>query len=113
MLRERGKRQARKLGVDPVRVPPGQYLTERFPVLTYGRNPRFDLETWSLSIDGEVAEPYSLRWEELMPLPQTTRTTHIHCVPRWSKLDTTWTGVRVRDLLERARVKPGGTHVMA
>src|SRR3954451_11564360 len=113
MIDERGKRQAQKLGIDRSRVPPGQYLTGRFPVLTYGRNPQVDLSTWSLSIRGEVAEPYSLRWDDLMALEQTTITTDIHCVTRCSKLDTTWTGVRVRDLLERAAVKPTGTHVMA
>src|SRR2546423_1072756 len=110
---ERGRRQAARLGLEPGRLPPGQYLTERFPVLTYGRNPPFDLNTWSLSIHGEVAEPYALRWDELLALPPATITTDIHCVTRWSKLDTTWTGVRVRDLLERARVRPTGTHVMA
>src|SRR5215212_9426443 len=94
-LRERGRKQADKLGIDPARVPPGQYLTERFPVLTYGRNPKFDLEAWSLSLWGEVDEPYTLRWDELMALPQTTITTDIHCVTRWSKLDTTWTGLLV------------------
>jgi len=73
-----------------IRLPPGQYLTERFPVLTYGRNPKFDLNSWSLSIWGEVDEPYSLRWDALLALPQTTITTDIHCVTRWSKLDTTW-----------------------
>src|SRR4029077_8032304 len=113
MIDERGRRQAAKLGLDPGRIPPGQYLTERFPVLTYGRNPTVDLDTWSLSIDGEVDEPFSLRWDELMALPQKTITTDIHCVTRWSKLDTTWTGVAVRDLLERARVRPTGTHVLA
>jgi DMSO/TMAO reductase YedYZ molybdopterin-dependent catalytic subunit len=113
MLGERGRRQAARLGVDAERVPPGQYLTERFPVLTYGRNPGFDLESWSLSVWGEVEEPYSLRWDELMALEQVTLTTDIHCVTRWSKLDTTWTGVRVRDILERARVKPAGRFVMA
>ena len=113
MIGERGRRQAAKLGLEPGRVPPGQYLTERFPVLTYGRNPRYDLETWSLSLHGEVERPYSVRWDELLALPQTTLTTDIHCVTRWSKLDTTWTGVRVRELLDRAGVKPGGTHVMA
>jgi DMSO/TMAO reductase YedYZ molybdopterin-dependent catalytic subunit len=113
ILRERGRRQAAERGLDASRVPPGQYLTERFPVLTYGRNPAFDLDTWSLSIWGEVERPFSLRWDELMALPQTTITTDIHCVTRWSKLDTTWTGVRVSDLLDRAGVKPTGTHVMA
>src|SRR5256885_9670006 len=113
MIGERGRRQAAKLGLEPGRLPPGQYLTERFPVLTYGRNPKFDLSAWSLSLWGEVDEPCSLRWDELLALPQTTLTTDIHFVTRWSKLDTTWTGVRVRDLLERAKVKPSGTHVMA
>src|SRR5436305_7548868 len=113
MVAERGRRQAAKLGIDPGRVPPDQYLTERFPVLTYGRNPKFDLHEWSLSIWGEVDEPFSLRWDELMALPQTTLTTDIHCVTRWPKLDTTCTGVRVRDLLERAKVRPSGSHVTA
>src|SRR4051795_12563445 len=102
MVGERGRRQAEKLGLEPRRVPPGQYLTERFPVLTYGRNPKFDLKTWSLSLWGEVEEPYTLSWDDLLSLEQVTLTTDIHCVTRWSKLDTTWTGVRVRDLLDRA-----------
>src|SRR2546423_4977740 len=110
---ERGRRQAARLGLEPGRLPPGQYLTERFPVLTYGRNPKFDLNAWSLSIWGEVEEPYSLRWDELLALPQITITTDIHCVTRWSKLDTTWTGVRVRDLLDRGRVRPPGPHLIA
>jgi DMSO/TMAO reductase YedYZ molybdopterin-dependent catalytic subunit len=113
VLAARGRRQTAELGIAPERIPPGQYLTQRFPVLTYGSNPAFDLNTWSLSIWGEVEEPYSLRWDELMALPQADVTTDIHCVTRWSKLDTTWRGVRVRDLLDRARVKPAGTHVMA
>jgi len=113
VLAARGRRQAEQLGIDPGRVPPGQYLTERFPVLTYGPNPPVDLDSWSLSVDGEVDAPFSLRWDELHALPQAEVTTDIHCVTRWSKLDTTWTGVRVRDLLERARVRPTGTHVMA
>jgi DMSO/TMAO reductase YedYZ molybdopterin-dependent catalytic subunit len=113
LLGDRGRKQAVKLGLDPGRVPPGQYLTERFPVLTYGRNPAYYLDDWSLSIWGEVEEPYSLRWDELMALEQVTVTTDIHCVTRWSKLDTAWTGVRVRDVLDRARVTPEGRFVMA
>jgi DMSO/TMAO reductase YedYZ molybdopterin-dependent catalytic subunit len=113
MLRQRGRRQAKDLGIDPARVPPGQYLTERFPVLTYGPNPRYDLQAWDLRIDGEVERPFALTWDELMALPQVTIETDIHCVTRWSKLDTTWVGVRVRDLLEQAGVKPTATHVMA
>jgi DMSO/TMAO reductase YedYZ molybdopterin-dependent catalytic subunit len=113
MLGDRGRRQAKELGVDAARVPPGQYVTQKFPVLTYGPNPKVDLDDWSFSIYGEVDEPFSLRWDDLLALEQTTLTTDIHCVTRWSKLDTTWTGVRVRDLLDRANVRPTGTHVMA
>ena len=113
LIGERGRRQAKDLGIDPKRIPPGQYLTSKFPVLTYGRVPKADLSGWSLSIDGEVEHPFALRWEDLLALPQTTLQTDIHCVTRWSKLDTTWTGVRVSDLFARAGVKPGGTHVMA
>jgi DMSO/TMAO reductase YedYZ molybdopterin-dependent catalytic subunit len=113
LFRERGRKQAAKLGIDPKRVPPGQYLTERFPVLTYGRIPTFELEIWSLKIWGEVDAPFELSWDELMALDQVTLTTDIHCVTRWSKLDTTWTGVRVRDVLERAQVRPSGKFVMA
>jgi DMSO/TMAO reductase YedYZ molybdopterin-dependent catalytic subunit len=113
ILGERGRRQAGEQGIDPTRVPPGQYLTSKFPVLTYGRNPEYDLKDWSLSVWGAVEEPFSVRWDELMAMDQVTITTDIHCVTRWSKLDTTWTGVRVSDLLERAKVKPEGKYVMA
>jgi DMSO/TMAO reductase YedYZ molybdopterin-dependent catalytic subunit len=84
-----------------MRIPPGQYVTQRFPVLTYGPNPPYDLATWSLSADGEVEAPFALRWDELQTLPQHDVTVDIHCVTRWSKLGTTWRGVRARDLLER------------
>src|SRR5215216_8050756 len=113
MLRERGKRQAEKLGVDPQRVPPGQYLTERFPVLTVGPNPSFDLAKWDFEVFGEVDSKLTLSWDELQALPQKEVTTDIHCVTRWSKLDTTWVGVSVSKLLERAAVRPEATHVMA
>ncbi len=113
MLAARGRRQAEKLGVDPARVPPGQYLTERFPVLTVGPNPKFDLATWDFTVFGGVDQKLTLSWDELMALPQREVTTDIHCVTRWSKLETTWRGVRVGELLERARAKPSGSHVMA
>jgi DMSO/TMAO reductase YedYZ molybdopterin-dependent catalytic subunit len=112
MIAARGRRQAEKLGVDPARIPPGQYLTERFPVLTYGSNPSYDLGTWSLAVDGEVESPFAVTWAELLAMPQHEVTVDIHCVTRWSKLDTTWRGVRASDLLERAGVKPSGTHVL-
>jgi DMSO/TMAO reductase YedYZ molybdopterin-dependent catalytic subunit len=113
LIGARGRRQAEKLGIDPSRVPPGQYLTERFPVLTAGRNPKFDLDDWDLRVDGEVETPFSLTWDELQALPQAEVTVDIHCVTRWSRLDTHWRGVRVRDLLERAAPIASGTHLMA
>src|SRR3954462_814914 len=113
LLGQRGKRQAEKLGIDPARVPPGQYLTDGFPVLTVGPNPDFDLASWDFSVFGQVERPLTLSWDELQALPQKTITTDIHCVTRWSKLDTTWVGVPVRELPARAGVKPEGAHVMA
>jgi DMSO/TMAO reductase YedYZ molybdopterin-dependent catalytic subunit len=112
LIGARGRKQAEKLGIDPSRVPPGQYLTERFHVLTVGRNPKFDLDDWDLRVDGEVEAPLSLTWDELRALPQAEVTADIHCVTRWSKLDTTWRGVRVRDLLERVAPTVRGTHLM-
>jgi DMSO/TMAO reductase YedYZ molybdopterin-dependent catalytic subunit len=113
MLGARGRRQAEKLGIDPARVPPGQYLTERFPVLTVGGNPTFDLATWDFTVFGEVENELTLSWDELRALPHQPVKTDIHCVTRWSKLDTEWLGVPVRELLHRAGVKPTATHVMA
>jgi DMSO/TMAO reductase YedYZ molybdopterin-dependent catalytic subunit len=113
ILGQRGKRQAEKLGIDPARVPPGQYLTEGFPVLTVGPDPDFDLSAWDFKLYGEVEDELELSWDELQALPQTDVKTDIHCVTRWSKLDTSWRGVRVRDLLEKARLRPEGKFVMA
>ena len=113
MLGDRGKRQAKQRGIDPARVPPGQYLTDRFPVLTVGPNPKFDLETWDFSVFGGVESKLTLTWDELLALPQKEVTTDIHCVTRWSKLDTVWRGVPVTEVLDRAGVLPGVTHVMA
>src|ERR671921_2557029 len=113
ILGQRGRKQAEKLGIDPQRVPAGQYLTERFPVLTVGPNPKFDLKAWDLRVFGEVENELRLSWDELMALPQREIVTDIHCVTRWSKLDTAWRGVAVSELLDRAGVKPAGTHVMA
>jgi DMSO/TMAO reductase YedYZ molybdopterin-dependent catalytic subunit len=113
MLGDRGKRQAKQRGLDPDRVPPGQYLTERFPVLTVGPNPKYDLATWDFTVFGGVDNRLRLTWDELMALPQKEVTTDIHCVTRWSKLDTVWRGVPVSAVLERAGVMKDVTHVMA
>jgi DMSO/TMAO reductase YedYZ molybdopterin-dependent catalytic subunit len=110
-----GKFFQKLAGDDPLRdrVPPGQYLTKGFPVLTYGSTPSVDLENWQLRIWGEVAAGERiLRWSDLMALPQQTVTADFHCVTRWSKLEVTWVGVRVVDLFQRIELSPRATAVM-
>src|SRR3954451_14192342 len=97
MLGARGKRQAEKLGIAPQRVPPGQYLTERFPVLTVGPNPAYELAGSALSVVGGGEHELELLCAELQALPQKDVTTDIHCVTRWSKLDTVLVGVAVSE----------------
>lgn len=94
------------------RLPPGQHLTQKWPVLHYGSIPEIDLATWRLRLFGEVEEEVELTWDEFMALPQTTRTNDIHCVTGWSRLDNTWTGVTIPDLMKLVRLKPTATHVM-
>ena len=111
---DRNRRQLAKRGIDPSRLPPGQYLTERFPVLDVGDVARYDdLSTWSLRIFGEVEREVTVGFHELAALPAVDVTTDIHCVTKWSKFDTHWTGARVRDLLERAGIGAAATHVVA
>ena len=97
------------------RVPPGQFVTEKFPVLHYGSVPAIELATWDFRVFGLVETPITLTWDEFRALPETTLTTDIHCVTRWSKLDTTWTGVRWRDFIEAVGVKFSldASHLMA
>jgi DMSO/TMAO reductase YedYZ molybdopterin-dependent catalytic subunit len=109
---ERGKRRAAKLGIPADRLPPGQSPTLKFPVLTVGPTPEVPPERWSLSVYGEVSQPYGLKLGELLALEQTTITTDLHCVTRWSKFDSVWTGVRVRDILERAQPHAEASHVL-
>jgi len=80
------------------RVPPGQYVTDDFPVLSAGPTPHTPLDQWSLSIDGAIT-PQTWTWEEFRALPSETVTLDIHCVTRWSKLDTAWEGVSLDTLL--------------
>jgi DMSO/TMAO reductase YedYZ molybdopterin-dependent catalytic subunit len=109
---DRGRKRAEKLGLDPDRLPPGQSPTLKFPVLTVGPEPEIDASTWTFEVNGLVERPFRLDHDELLALPQVTQTSDIHCVTRWSKLGTSWTGVRVRDLLGRAGVRDGATHAM-
>jgi DMSO/TMAO reductase YedYZ molybdopterin-dependent catalytic subunit len=94
---------------DPTRVPPGQYLTDDFPVLSAGPTPHVPLDEWSFAIGGAVEQPGSWTWDELGALPSETITKDIHCVTKWSKLDTSWTGVSLDVLL--AAVRPTGDYL--
>jgi DMSO/TMAO reductase YedYZ molybdopterin-dependent catalytic subunit len=103
----RGFRGRRAADADPARIPPGQYVTRDFPVLSAGPTPHTPLEEWNFTIRGAVEEPVSWRWEEFVALPSETITTDIHCVTKWSKLDTSWKGVSVDTLLEAVQSKAG------
>jgi DMSO/TMAO reductase YedYZ molybdopterin-dependent catalytic subunit len=109
---ERNREEVARRGFDAARLPPGQYLTDRFPVLHVGDVPEYGAGEWSLTVFGAVERPFTIGLDELRSLPAATLTFDIHCVTKWSKFDTTWTGVRVRDLFERAGVAAEATHVM-
>lgn len=98
--------------VDPSRVPPGQYVTERFPVLHAGVTPKIDLELWTFEIDGLVADSATLTLDGLKSLGPVSITTDIHCVTKWSKLDTEWRGVPTRVVLDNVTVAESATHVL-
>jgi DMSO/TMAO reductase YedYZ molybdopterin-dependent catalytic subunit len=95
------------------RLPPGQSLTQKFPVLTYGPNPPFDPQTWDLRVFGEVEKELRWTWDEFLKLPTRTITTDIHCVTRWSKFDTVWEGVPFDELVKWCGVKPSARYVIA
>jgi DMSO/TMAO reductase YedYZ molybdopterin-dependent catalytic subunit len=95
------------------RIPPGQYQTTKFPVLHYGSVPRTDLAGWDFKVWGEVGNPLTLTWEQFKTLPRKTVQADIHCVTRWSKLDTTWEGVPIHEILRLADVRPAASHVLA
>src|SRR5271170_5006958 len=97
----RGFRGRRRSDVDPSRIPPGQYVVNDFPVLSAGPTPHAPLEQWSFQIGGEVGTSASWTWEQFQALPAETFTVDIHCVTKWSKLGTSWTGVPVDTLLQR------------
>jgi DMSO/TMAO reductase YedYZ molybdopterin-dependent catalytic subunit len=95
------------------RVPPGQFVTNGWPVLHYGGVPRFNPQTWSFRVWGLVENPIQLSYDEFRNLPRTEIVTDIHCVTRWSKLGQTWEGVPMRHVLETVRPKPEARFVIA
>src|SRR5438270_1981441 len=88
------------------RLPPGQSLTLKWPVLHYGSVPRFDPAKWNFRVWGLVENPVQLTWEEFNKLPRTRDTSDFHCVTRWSRFDNQWEGVAFRHILKLVRPKP-------
>ncbi len=93
------------------RTPPGQVLTEKWPVLTYGLTPRFDPKRWSFRCFGLVEEEVIWTWEEITRLPRAEVLCDIHCVTRWSRLDNRFEGVPIREIMKHVRPKPEAKYV--
>ena len=110
LSRREKEKQMRAAG----RLPNGQSLTEKFPVLTYGPTPKFEPASWDLRVFGEVEKEMRWTWDQFLTLPTGQITFDIHCVTRWSKFDTTWEGVMFRDFfLRELQLKPTARYVIA
>ncbi|HEU4402664.1 MAG TPA: sulfite oxidase-like oxidoreductase [Candidatus Polarisedimenticolia bacterium] len=95
------------------RLPPGQVITEKWPVLSAGPNPVFDPATWRFRVFGRVGGEWSVSWQEFKSLPRVTITTDMHCVTRWSRLGMTWAGVSIHEVLKHVERDPEARFVMA
>jgi DMSO/TMAO reductase YedYZ molybdopterin-dependent catalytic subunit len=113
VFRSKAERKVAELGYDPARLPPGQYLTEKWPVLHAGDIPDTDLATWDFRVWGDVENPIRLSWEELNELPTVEVTQDIHCVTRWSRFDATFRGVPWSAVAELAHPKPSARFAIA
>jgi DMSO/TMAO reductase YedYZ molybdopterin-dependent catalytic subunit len=96
------------------RLPPGQYLTEKWPVLHFGGVPKVNLATWDFTMEGLIQgdQPVRLTRDELLKLPRRVVKSDVHCVTRWSLLDSTWEGVPIAEIMKLVQLKPEATHVM-
>jgi DMSO/TMAO reductase YedYZ molybdopterin-dependent catalytic subunit len=114
VFRSKAERKVKEAGYDPARLPPGQYLTEKWPVLHAGSVAHYDdLGTWSLRVFGEVENELELSWEQFNELPRASNVQDIHCVTRWSKFDTSFDGVHWRDLAKIVRPTSAARFVVA
>ena len=109
---ERNRAELARRGIDPARLPPGQYHTDRFPVLHAGSVPRVDLATWDFTVDGVVGGRRSWTFDEFLAIGTAEVVADIHCVTKWSKFDTRWEGVPVTAVLDQALPLPDATHVL-
>ncbi len=113
MLFEGNERREREREMKAAgRLPPGQSLTLKWPVLHYGSVPRFDPVTWDFRFYGAVANPIHFGWEDFKKLPRIDRTSDFHCVTRWSRFDNRWTGVAVREIFKLAQPRPDARYVL-
>ena len=113
LFRSKAEQKVLEKGYERDRLPPGQYLTEKWPVLHAGTVPKVDLATWAFRVFGEVEHPLVLSWQELLELPAHELTTDIHCVTRWSRFDTRFKGVRWATLAELVKPMPSASFVVA
>ena len=113
LFRSKAEQKLAEKGLDPARLPPGQYLTEKWPVLHSGTVPTTNLAAWDFKVFGEVEEPLTLTYEALQALPQTEVTLDIHCVTRWSRFDASFRGVHWGELAKLVRPKAGARFVLA
>jgi len=114
VFRSKAEKKVIELGYDPARLPPGQYLTEKWPVLHAGDVARYpDLSTWTLRVFGEVENELQLSWEQFNELPRSSNTQDIHCVTRWSRFDAQFEGVQWSELAQLVQPKPTARFVIA
>jgi DMSO/TMAO reductase YedYZ molybdopterin-dependent catalytic subunit len=106
--RKRREQQMKEEG----RLPPGQSLTLKWPVLQYGSVPRFDPERWDFRVYGRVETPLTLSWKDFNALPKIDHNSDFHCVTRWSRFDNHWNGVAFREILRRVRPLPTAKYVL-
>lgn len=109
LSRRKDEEEMKKQG----RLPPGQSLTHKFPVLTYGPVPKFNPATWDLRVFGTIEREMTWKWDEFQKLPVKSITTDIHCVTRWSKFDMDWEGVPFTYIAELVGAKPETKHIIA
>ena len=95
------------------RVPPGQFVSKKFPVLTYGPTPKIELDRWRLRLFGLVEEEAELDWQQFKAMSWTVIDSDFHCVTQWSSLDNTWEGVLFSEVLKLVTVRPQAKHIMA
>jgi len=94
------------------RVPAGQYLTDKFPVLTFGSTPKVDMSTWQFKVFGLVEEELTWSWDEFKAISSTVQTSDFHCVTQWSQLDNAWEGVSILDVMKLIKPLANAGYVM-